>query len=256
MLGDLHMDRLLNLVRMLIPRKFSTVVVGSIRFVGRNKKGFGIRGIAFKGFEIEPELRFVKFFLHTGDTFLDIGANTGIYALHASRYVGSGGSVLAFEPNIEIAYCLSRAVEMNRFTNIVVLPIGVSDKQGVSEFFHNYEKPNSFSLLKHDMNATKESIFTISLDEYFEDQELENLKYIKIDVEGNESRVILGGHKTIAKYRPVIQVEFTIAEVSFVLPGYVEVHILNSPNLLLVPSEQMQSVTKILEEGFKFEICI
>ena len=248
------MDRLLNLFRIFMPRKFSTVVVGSIRFVGRNKKGFGIRVIAFKGFSIEPELQFVKNFLHPGDTFLDIGANTGIYALHASRYVGSGGSVVAFEPNIEIAYCLSRSVELNRYTNVAVLPIGVSDKQGVSEFFHNYEKPNSFSLLKHDMNATKEMIFTMSLDQYFENQKLNNLRYIKIDVEGNESRVILGGLKTIAKYRPVIQVEFTIAEVSFVLPGYFEVHIKNSPNLLLVPSEQLQSVTQILEEGFEFEL--
>jgi len=247
------MDRFLNLIRIFIPREFSTVIVGSIKFVGRNKRGFGIRGIAVKGFEIEPELRFVKKFLRTGDTFLDIGANTGIYSLHASRYVGDFGNVLAFEPNIEIAYCLSRAVELNAFTNVVVLPIGVSEKQGVSEFFHNFEKPNSYSLLKHDVNATKESIFTISLDQYFENQELQNLSYIKIDVEGSESKVIQGGYETIAKYRPVIQVEFTIADVNFDLPGYVVVHILNSPNLLLVPSEQLQSVTGILAEGFNFE---
>jgi len=248
------MDRFLNLMRIFIPRKFSTVLVGSVKFVGRNKKGFGIRGIALKGFEIEPELRFVKDFCKRGDTFLDIGSNTGIYALHVSQYVGSEGIVFAFEPNIEIAYCLSRSVKLNGYTNVIVLPIGVSEKRGISDFFHNYDKPNSYSLLMHDVTATKESVFTISLDEFFEDSELENLRYIKIDVEGNESRVILGGHKTIDKYRPVIQVEFTIREVNFVLPGYVKVQILNSPNLLLVPSEQMKEVIQILEKGFKFEI--
>lgn len=248
------MDRFLNLMRMIIPRQFSTVSIGSVKFVGRVKKGFGIRGLALKGFEIEPELRFVKDFCKRGDTFLDIGANTGIYTLHVSQYVGSEGLVFAFEPNIEIAYCLSRAVKLNGYTNVIVLPIGVSEKRGISDFFHNFSKPNSYSLLMHDVTATKESVFTISLDNFLGDLKLENLRYIKIDVEGNESSVILGGHKTIDEYRPVIQVEFTIAEVNFDLSGYVKVHILNSPNLLLVPSEQMTEVIQILEKGFKFEI--
>lgn len=253
-LGDLQMTRVLNLIRIFIPRKFSTVKIGGITFVGRNKRGFGIRGIALKGFEIEPELQFVKYYLRPGDTFIDVGANTGIYALHASAFVEPEGRVFAFEPNIEMAYSLSCAVKMNSFDNLIIVPIGVSEKQGISNFFHNFSKPNSYSLSKHDANATKETILTISLNDFFHNQDLGKLTYIKIDVEGDESKVLQGGSTIIAKYRPVIQVEITISKIDINLPNYVQVQILNSPNLLLVPAEQLNSVTQILEKEFRFEI--
>ena len=248
------MSRIINFVSIILPRKFSVIKVGNIRFVGRNKKGFGIRGIALNGFKIEPELYVIKEYLQEGDAFIDIGANTGIYSLHASQFVGSTGKILAFEPNIEMAYCVKQSIALNNFSNITVLALGVSNSNGVIEYFHNFSKPNSFSLTKHDAKASYENIYTVRLDDYFLHQSLNKIDYIKIDVEGNETQVIDGALKIIQKFRPVIQAEFTIADVDINLPSYKVIHIFDSPNLLLVPNEKIDRILFILQGRYQYEL--
>ena len=49
----------------------------------------------------ESELAFLESALLPGKTFVDVGANSGIYALAASRIVGPSGRVIAFEPSLQ-----------------------------------------------------------------------------------------------------------------------------------------------------------
>ena len=44
------------------------------------------------------EMNFIRRYLRAGDTFLDIGANIGVYSLLAASRVGPSGRVVAFEP--------------------------------------------------------------------------------------------------------------------------------------------------------------
>ena len=50
--------------------------------------------------------------------FLDIGANTGIFSLVASRHLDEGGVVFSFEPNRDVFADLVDNVRRNRATNV------------------------------------------------------------------------------------------------------------------------------------------
>ena len=49
----------------------------------------------FEGFEVD-EIIFMKRFLNRGDTFLDIGANIGLFSLIASGITGPSGKVISY----------------------------------------------------------------------------------------------------------------------------------------------------------------
>lgn len=66
-----------------------------------------------------------------GDTFLDVGANVGYFTLLASRAVGPGGSVHAFEPSPLLCQRLVADLRRNPFaTNVTVHQVAVSDHRG------------------------------------------------------------------------------------------------------------------------------
>jgi FkbM family methyltransferase len=69
-----------------------------------------------------------------GDVFVDVGANAGHYALLASRFVGSRGIVIAFEPSPVIRERLARNVALNRLSNVTIRPEALSRERGVSPF--------------------------------------------------------------------------------------------------------------------------
>jgi FkbM family methyltransferase len=66
--------------------------------------------------------------LAPGDIVLDIGANHGVYALHAALAVGPRGQVHAFEPNPRLATLADMSLKINGFSERAqVHRVGVSD---------------------------------------------------------------------------------------------------------------------------------
>lgn len=66
--------------------------------------------------------------LKEGDTFLDIGANTGYFTLLASRRIGVTGCAIAIEPSIREFELLLRNIAFNRSQNVVALNCAVSNQ--------------------------------------------------------------------------------------------------------------------------------
>lgn len=75
-----------------------------------------------------PEIGFLTAHLRPGDTFLDIGAHIGFYALLASRAVGPDGAVLAVEADPRTYARLCAMLRANGIGNVHALNVGVSDK--------------------------------------------------------------------------------------------------------------------------------
>src|SRR5712691_5679585 len=81
------------------------------------------------------ERGFVERFLQPGMTILDIGAHHGFYTLLASRKVGPGGSVVAFEPSPREREKLMWHLRLNRCRNVQVQSCALGSKQGEAELF-------------------------------------------------------------------------------------------------------------------------
>ncbi|MBO0764355.1 MAG: FkbM family methyltransferase, partial [Hyphomicrobiaceae bacterium] len=71
--------------------------------------------------------------LAPGDTFVDLGANVGIFAVHAAKAVGPEGCVLAVEPSPVMLERLRFNVNANGFKNVRIAPVAVGDAQGQAQ---------------------------------------------------------------------------------------------------------------------------
>jgi len=81
-----------------------------------------------------PELPLLERLLQQGDTFIDGGANIGLYALPAARNVGAEGRVIAFEPAQTIAAALEENADLNGFSCITVRKEALADSEGSRPF--------------------------------------------------------------------------------------------------------------------------
>ena len=65
-----------------------------------------------------------------GCVFADVGANFGYYTLLGARLVGSGGKVLAFEPQPAVAELLRESLSINSMANVEVIEAALSNQPG------------------------------------------------------------------------------------------------------------------------------
>ena len=139
----------------------------------------------------------LKTFLKEGDTFIDVGANIGYITSVGASLVGKKGWVYSFEPVPEYASKLRNIAELNKEYNIVINQFALSDKSGEEKIYlSDYSNIGANTILPGliDKEQIRDTIFvqTRRLDEYIEKEKIENIKVIKIDIEGFEYPVLLG----------------------------------------------------------------
>lgn len=142
----------------------------------------------------EPDLSdWISGRLRPGDTFIDVGANIGYYALLASTRVGRSGSVVAIEASPTIFRQLRANLERNRTANIRAVNIAASDRRGKVQLFcgpsHNCGKT---SLFREKGLERREEVEAAPLTDILEPHELAGARLIKIDIEGAEGGVLPG----------------------------------------------------------------
>jgi len=142
---------------------------------------------------------------------LDIGSNIGLFA-KAVAETTSYKSIHLFEPSIDL-FEKSKAI-LNNFQNIHYNNVGIGDSNCTGTL---YKDPGSNigwnTILTKDPNQqngfhnylTPEQITVVKLDDYYKD--IDNIDFIKIDVEGYERHVIEGSFNLIKKFKPFLFVE-------------------------------------------------
>lgn len=119
--------------------------------------------------------------LQPGDTFADVGAYIGLYAVAVARRLGSEGRVVAFEPNHINAAVLRQHVAMNDAAVEIIEAAAGARAGHVSLNARESESQTSY--------ADSGDIACTTLDAVFPDTRLDVLK---VDVEGFEEEVLLG----------------------------------------------------------------
>lgn len=137
--------------------------------------------------------------LRDGQVAFDIGANVGFFSLLASRLVGPGGSVYAFEPLPANLLALRRHVDLNDCKNVRIVDAAVSSRSG-TERFMEAASPAMGGL----SDGGCLEVRTLALDEGIETRRLPEPDFLKIDVEGAELRVLEGARALLARKHPSI----------------------------------------------------
>jgi FkbM family methyltransferase len=171
------------------------------------------RMIYLDEFETE-ELLFVTRFLRPSDTFVDIGANLGLFTIRAADVVGPSGRVHAFEPCAKTFDWLRENIALNHWIHVHLHPVALSDNAGVAELITAREGKAAYnSLAKPYVGGElgSQRVDTTTWDSFAKDNDLVGkVALMKIDVEGWESKVLAGAVDTLSRPdAPVLQVEFT-----------------------------------------------
>jgi FkbM family methyltransferase len=167
------------------------------RFIGHALEKYGEYS------EAEPELW--SKFLKSSDYVIDVGANIGCFTLALHNMVHPGGLVFAFEPQPENFALLKRNTE--HFDDIVIEHLALGEKSDVIKIgpLSSLGHTNYGGFELRDSGGPEDFNIRIApLDEYYE---ADRLAFIKIDVEGMETKVLLGAAKLINQFRPVMYVE-------------------------------------------------
>jgi FkbM family methyltransferase len=165
------------------------------------------RSLDLYGEWCEAEIDLFASLIEPGSVVVDVGANVGSHTVFFARQVGPTGRVVALEPQSFVHELLVRNVRANRFTNVDCVRKAATDS------------PMTVHLPKVDPNTTcnfgaiavttstepseTEAVAAVPLDTLG----LEACDFLKIDVEGLETRVLAGAKRMISRFLPVIFVE-------------------------------------------------
>jgi len=164
------------------------------------------RPILLDNYEL-AETRFLANTVRAGELAVDAGANIGYHALHLARLVGDAGFVEAFEPLPYLADALRTSVDENGFlSQMAVHRIALDERAGTLRVRHAPRTANFGGA----HFAPESPLPPAHADEFVSTKRLDDViagrrcRFLKMDVEGAEPRVIRGAHATLAAGRPVI----------------------------------------------------
>jgi len=205
---------------------------------GKNRSGYGGRGVYIFRDAVETEFQHLTQFLEPSDVFVDVGASAGIYTLKAAQHFRrADGLVLALEPFPDVLATLFYNVQANGLTNVRLRNVCAGARTEPGTLWTNFDKPNLFSLIQSDEKASPLAVLTVALDDLFGWEKLNRLDYLKIDVEGAEQQVLAGAKNILQKYRPIIQMEVDKEDAPLDLPDYVAFQAPGSHNKIYLPRE-------------------
>ncbi|MBF0195702.1 MAG: FkbM family methyltransferase [Magnetococcales bacterium] len=160
-----------------------------------------------------------------GDTVFDIGANIGGHTMQLARLTGENGRLYAFEPTDFSFDKLKDNIELNPelAKNVTLSQIMLTDSNSEKPDPEIYSSwPLVGGLNKHpkhcgQLKSTSGSS-AMTLDEFVIKEKIDRVDFIKMDVDGNEIRVLRGASNVLEKFKPTFIFEiapYALAEAGF-----------------------------------------
>jgi FkbM family methyltransferase len=201
-------------VRLLKPLALKANCHGyDIKFSISSSKEFYYRYLS--SYTAEPiTVKWIHDSINKNEIAWDIGANVGAYSLLMGKKLQklgcNDGAVIAFEPESSNYHSLNKNIILNELSRIIVAyPFAVGNKTRVTSLFlssneigsatHAIEKP--FSDGSEFLPTHIQGAIAISLDDLIFNYRLPFPNHLKIDVDGFEENVILGGAKILQDLR-------------------------------------------------------
>jgi FkbM family methyltransferase len=135
-----------------------------------------------------------------GDVIIDVGAGHGEDTLTFSRCVGETGRVLAIEAHPASFAILKNFCRLNQLSNVTPLHVAVMDKPGTVQIT---ESPSSW--MEHSVRwnngAGGMEVRAATLDELCREQGVEEVGFLKMNIEGAERYALPGMEKMITHVR-------------------------------------------------------
>ena len=150
-------------------------------------------------------------------SFLDVGVNVG-QTLVKVKSVDPMRTYIGFEPNSACVFYVDELIRQNQFQNCMIVPVGVFNKDEVRplNFFNDSAVSSSSSMIMDGRSSDSirsmkfVPVFTFETIEH--SFAIEEVAFVKVDVEGAELEVLRSLAQLIHRCRPFLLIE--------VLPDY------------------------------------
>ncbi|EKD44105.1 MAG: hypothetical protein ACD_71C00236G0005 [uncultured bacterium (gcode 4)] len=134
---------------------------------------------------------------------LDIWANIGAHTLTMAKLVWENWKVIAFEPMKWAFKKLSRNCKLNSFKNIQLNNIWLSDRE--DEFEGEFK--TSWRIDGKNSVIEKQTIALKTLDDFVRENNINQIDFIKLDIDWYEYKMLSWWKKSIKKFKPIILFE-------------------------------------------------
>lgn len=149
----------------------------------------------------------------------DIGANMGQYACRLSNFIKTG-KIYSFEPYYPNYISLHSMKKILRLKDVVPIHSAISDKKETLQLMipiiNNNMIVGTQAVLKQFQHSDfenarycEETVDSNTIDDFVSENKISHVDFIKIDTEGAEIAVVIGGLETIKKYLPVLSIEIS-----------------------------------------------
>ncbi len=148
--------------------------------------------------------------LKKGMVCLDIGSNIGYYALLEHKIVGNEGKVIAIEPSPANYKILKENIKLQNSTNIENYNFAAGNKNGITKFVIDKRSNGCMTVPEGEEPIIPGEIIEVpikKIDDFVDEIKLQQLDFLRMDVEGYENYVFDGMSKTLEKFKPMIQIE-------------------------------------------------
>ena len=153
------------------------------------------------------EVELLGWILRPGDCVVEVGAHLGAITVPMARLVRPG-SVLAFEPQHHVYNLLCGNIALNGLSDVVA-PVCAAAGREVGRLVvpaPDYDSPSNFGGISLTEDpACGRPVEVVALDNVLRGTRA--IRLLKIDAEGMERDVLLGGSETIGRTRPFLYFE-------------------------------------------------
>lgn len=150
--------------------------------------------------------------------FMDIGSNTGSFALLSKYFTNNEIGIHAFEPNPNVFSTLAKNVQLNQLQNKTSChALALSNSKSISKLYIPSTKvrhQSGLATLGENVQRFSKSqaqhtmVVCTTIDDFVEKYNIQRIDFIKIDTEGWEYNILRGGIKSINKWKPKLLLEF------------------------------------------------
>lgn len=148
-------------------------------------------------------------YVNKDSVVIECGCHIGV---HTVKLASLCKKIHAFEPMPNTYQVLAKNIRLNGIQNAILYQKGVADKPGMTKYDWSIQgNPGGSGLANNPMGVPSwcppmNEDVPVELTT-IDSMDLDQLDFIKLDVEGYEPLIIMGAINTIKKYKPVIVME-------------------------------------------------
>lgn len=163
--------------------------------------------------EIFIERVYADYFpFYSNSVIVDIGAHKGYFSLFAAKNLNSKSRIIAYEPFKNNYQIMLENIKLNDIENINIFNKGIYSQAKEQEIYLSKSENNSLfkeynSYLKQDYQDIEKASF-IRLADIFIENKIEQIDYLKLDVEGAEYDILFDTEPEVLNKIKVISMEF------------------------------------------------